>query len=83
MIKINEVDRIPQKEVFYSDLKVSDVYLLADTPGEGALFYKLENGGHINLWNGVYWKPDEVDYYKNRTVIIVDAEINWCYRENN
>ena len=80
MIKINKVSRLgsEKKKVLYKDLKIDEAFVYA---GEKNLKIKTVSGHlHRSIHGG--WAICDIKQ-PDFEVIPVDAEINWCHRENN
>ena len=77
MIKINKVKSLKNGlgKVKYSELKEGEVFILFD---DGELRYMTKNG-HVNFRNKSFSKRDDMSGYD--VAKIVDAEINWAYKE--
>lgn len=78
MIKINKVDSLKKERKYatYDDLKAGDAFV----PPEGSALHIKTKQGHF-----LAGKFDHCDcmeeVLRNQRVVIVDAEINWAFKD--
>ena len=79
MIKINKVDSLDKRQgkVMYKDLEENELFIM-DCWSHHGPYYKVE-GGYVRIENGKYYKDDGDP--EDRLCTLVDAEINWAYKD--
>ena len=80
MIKVNRADSLKkkQKEMFYRDLKQKDAFVFCGESLAGGVRVRTDSG-HFDEDMDHFYSEDGC--YDNEKVILVDAEINWCFGE--